>query len=227
MISDSWEAINAKLQYEKHLQDSNNATAVQNNSLPITINDSVQRSQFYQNSNNNSNSQNLNNSKLSSGNLSGSSSSSSSGGGKIMDIQTSFGEILHPAPAAFSPQFTRKNYRIHDAASTHVHGTAHSGATGGARTSSSSGGEGEGGDEADGGGSTGEDYNSGDAQHQQQHHSGGGGAISKFSPSKPPKTVFIRSVSAENASAQAALRANGELGPEGGGSGEFYVAVCL
>jgi hypothetical protein len=37
------------------------------------------------------------------------------GAGKIQDIQTNFGEMVgatvNPAPAAFSPQFTRKEYR--------------------------------------------------------------------------------------------------------------------
>ena len=32
-------------------------------------------------------------------------------GGKIQDLQSNFGEILNPAPAAFSPQFTNKNFR--------------------------------------------------------------------------------------------------------------------
>lgn len=96
MISDSWETVNAKLQYEKHLQDllhsdSNDGDMCSQASPMKLINDSVQRSQFYQQP-----------------------TPSSAG---IEDIQTSFGEIVqqaqqqHPCPAAWSPQFTRKYYR--------------------------------------------------------------------------------------------------------------------
>lgn len=107
VISDSWEAVNAKLQYEKHLQDSGNNSPVPSGGTrlnPMVINDSVQRNEFYRNSNSNS-----------SNNIGASSSNSPkvtmASGGKIADLQTNFGEILHSAPAAFSPQFTRKGYR--------------------------------------------------------------------------------------------------------------------
>lgn len=108
MISDSWEAVNAKLQYEKHLQDSGSNSPLPPGATkqnPIAINDSVQRSEFYRNGSSNSNSNigapSHNSPKV-----------SMAGGAKIVDLQTNFGELLNnPAPAAFSPQFTRKGYR--------------------------------------------------------------------------------------------------------------------
>jgi len=112
-ICDSWEAVNAKLQYEKHLQDtarSATATAAAGIYLPRNgVNsDSVQRSQFYMSSGSNSNS-----------NIAGGTGSpkvTMAGAGKIMDLQTNFGEMVNSAPAAFSPQFTRKNYRTYGSA---------------------------------------------------------------------------------------------------------------
>lgn len=106
-VSDSWEAINAKLQYEKHLQDNGGG-----NSPATTLNlgkpnDSLLRSQFYQNGGSNSNS-NFNNQSQS---QNGSPRVSMASGGKIQDLQSNFGEILNPAPAAFSPQFTNKTFR--------------------------------------------------------------------------------------------------------------------
>jgi hypothetical protein len=106
MISDSWQAINAKLQYEKHMQDTGgNNSPMQNNVKHGIINNSTQRREFYQNGGSGSNS-----------NMSSAHNQSSSA--RISDLQTSFGEILSSgtsasassAPAAFSPQFTRKNY---------------------------------------------------------------------------------------------------------------------
>ena len=103
-VCDSWEAINAKLQYEKHLQDNGAPLSVGKPS----INDSVQRSQFYQHSGSNSN----NNFGSHTNSQGGSPRVTMASGNKIMDLQSNFGEILNPAPAAFSPQFTKKNYRL-------------------------------------------------------------------------------------------------------------------
>ena len=145
MISDSWEAVNAKLQYEKHLQDlndrnnnnnninSNNddddgATASHHDVLMDRYN---QRREFYSNSICGSNNSNSNNG---SGHHDGgphpavvstshkpphrskqpSFQLPTNGMLRIDDIQTNFGEIVNPAPAAFSPQFTRKHYRSND-----------------------------------------------------------------------------------------------------------------
>jgi len=122
VISDSWEALNAKLHYEKHLQD----LKVRGN------NDAIQRREFYQSgtsSNINSSSNNNNNNNSSSNNSTmtldvstvapppppptfpkitptGTTKSSN-----IEDLQTNFGEIVNPVPAAFSPFFTRKQFR--------------------------------------------------------------------------------------------------------------------
>lgn len=41
----------------------------------------------------------------------------------IDDIQTNFGEIINPAPAAFSPQFTRKHYRASNGDGSDSNGT--------------------------------------------------------------------------------------------------------
>lgn len=106
-MSDSWEAINAKLQYEKHLQDNAGGNNTPTGPILGKPNDSLLRSQFYQNGGSSSNS-NFNNQPSS---QNGSPRVSMASGGKIQDLQSNFGEILNPAPAAFSPQFTNKNFR--------------------------------------------------------------------------------------------------------------------
>ena len=107
-VCDSWEAINAKLQYEKHLQDNGGGNSPANTLNLGKPNDSLLRSQFYQSGGSNSNN-NFNNPQPPSQN--GSPRVSMASGGKIQDLQSNFGEILNPAPAAFSPQFTNKNFR--------------------------------------------------------------------------------------------------------------------
>ena len=142
MISDSWEAVNAKLQYEKHLQDLNDRSNNNNNSNnndddgatashhDVLMDRYNQRREFYSNSSCGSSNSNSNNgcsghhdphpavvstshkpphrSKQPSFQL------PTNGALRIDDIQTNFGEIVNPAPAAFSPQFTRKHYRSND-----------------------------------------------------------------------------------------------------------------
>jgi hypothetical protein len=176
-ISDSWETINAKLQYEKHLQDAGSAPMQING----VIGDNVQRREFYQHSGSNSNS-----------NIASQYSQQHSpkvtlaGAGKILDLQTNFGEIANPAlnsaPAAFSPQFTKKSYRTagssgsKNASSSGVGGAGGSGAM---QTCS---------DDADG--------TEKGLRPEVSPVRGvvGGEKKNGFSPEKPPKTVFIRSV---------------------------------
>ena len=144
MISDSWEAVNAKLQYEKHLQDLNDRSNNNNNSNnndddgatashhDVLMDRYNQRREFYSNSSCGSSNSNSNNG--SSGHHDGgphpavvstshkpphrskqpSFQLPTNGALRIDDIQTNFGEIVNPAPAAFSPQFTRKHYRSND-----------------------------------------------------------------------------------------------------------------
>jgi hypothetical protein len=141
MISDSWEAVNAKLQYEKHLQDLNDRSNNNNNNNDddgataphhdVLVDRYNQRREFYSNSscgssNSNSNSGSSHhdgvphpgvvptNHKPPHRSKQPSFQLPTNGALRIDDIQTSFGEIVHPAPAAFSPQFTRKHYRSND-----------------------------------------------------------------------------------------------------------------
>lgn len=195
-ISDSWETINAKLQYEKHLQDVGNGGAA-GQPLNGEFSNSVQRREFYQHRGASSDS-----------NIAGQGAAQHSpkvslaGAGKIFDLQTNFGEMVHPthsAPAAFSPQFTRKDYRQFS-----------KGGKGGGAAASLASASAEG--EADG---------ERDEAHTSSSHPATtsqtpaaafasssaactGAAVSPkaFSPDKPPKTVFIRSQSQEVPSAE-------------------------
>lgn len=123
MISDSWEAVNAKLQYEKHLQDLNDRSNNNNNNNDddgasashhdVLMDRHNQRREFYRDSGPHpsvvsTNQKPPHRSKQPSFQL------PTNGALRIDDIQTNFGEIVNPAPAAFSPQFTRKHYRSND-----------------------------------------------------------------------------------------------------------------
>ena len=153
MISDSWEAVNAKLQYEKHLQDLNDRNNNNSNNDDDNDNDASashhdvlmdrhnQRREFYSSSCGSSNSSSSNNSSshYDSGSHPVEVSMShkpphrskqpsfqlpNKGALRIDDIQTNFGEIMNPAPAAFSPQFTRKHYRSNDRLNTSISSNA-------------------------------------------------------------------------------------------------------
>lgn len=165
-VGDSWEAINAKLQYEKHLQDSVGAT---NPSMMLgKPNDSLLRSQFYQHSGSNSN----NNFGSHTHSQTGSPRVSMAGSAKIQDLQSNFGEILNPAPAAFSPQFTNKNFR-------RANGSGSSSAT---KASILVAGSASADDESGGAGS-------GAGMHGSE---GPSPKRKPLTPEKPPKSVFIK-----------------------------------
>jgi hypothetical protein len=108
-LSDSWSVLNAKLQYEKHMQEqclagekaAAHTHTTQSQSQDAKGNNDVQqRREFYQ-----SGGQGQNGGKRVAG-------AGAVAGGNIEDIQTNFGEIMHSAPAAWSPQFTRKQYKV-------------------------------------------------------------------------------------------------------------------
>jgi len=122
MISDSWEAVNAKLQYEKHLQDMNdrNTEDAPASHYDVLVDRHNQRREFYSTSGSSSHDTSH---PVSTTNKPHRSKKPSfqlpnNGALQIDDIQTNFGEIVHPAPAAFSPQFTRKHYRSNDKMNT-------------------------------------------------------------------------------------------------------------
>lgn len=196
-ISDSWQAVNAKLQYEKHLQD---ALAAGNmHALNGEFSNSALRREFYQQRGNSSDG------NIASHNYErGSPKVSLASTGKIQDLQTSFGEVLnaavHPAPAAFSPQFTRKDYRS-PSKGPRGHVTL---------TSASAEGEadGDGEDEEDG-----QEPHSADHFPPQDHANGTRPRPSSERIERIPRTVFIRSQSDPQ-------------GAEGGSFGLPTTCVC-
>lgn len=104
------------------------------------------------------------------------------GANRILDLQTNFGEMANPAlnsaPAAFSPQFTKKSYRT-------------AGSSGSKNSSNSSGGAGAMqtcSDDADGA------EKGLRSEVSPLRGASGGDRKNGLSPEKPPKTVFIRSV---------------------------------
>ena len=118
-IGDSWEAVNAKLQYEKHLQDMydcksmDDAASISSSHQDILADRHNQRREFYSCSSS-SNHDNTHSGTTGTTNNKPHRSSNhqsfnlpSNRTLVIDDIQTNFGEIINPAPAAFSPQFTR------------------------------------------------------------------------------------------------------------------------
>ena len=250
MISNSWETINAKLQYEKHLQETSGTNSpVQTNVKQNVINDSVQRREFYQNSNSNSNS-NVNT-------QSGGALKPSSSGGKIADLQTTFGEMINSAPAAFSPQFTRKYYRIHAVSAANSssggNGSNNSPSEGGGEhscnnniktLSSTSGADGDVEEEGEfspkqrsedgrmnSGGSGSESY------HSSEGGGGGGGAAgrggawkkaNKYSPEKAPKSVFIKPFgdSCNHTTAAKSSSSSSSLMQQQEGQGEGEIELC-
>ncbi|KAJ1422742.1 hypothetical protein B484DRAFT_420834 [Ochromonadaceae sp. CCMP2298] len=96
-LSGSWGVLNAKLQYEKQQQEQCLAGVGAGQDAPAAKagnNDVQQRREFYQSGQN------------------GGVTKRVAMGGNVEDLQTNFGEIMHSAPAAWSPQFTRKQFRV-------------------------------------------------------------------------------------------------------------------